>query len=99
MRDFFQAMKPYAPRHPGGGCWTCTHWRGEFICGGAHIVCHYWPDRESVIQGMDQGCAFWEREPGGDDEIVYQIERVARGWFQIEFSAPGLAKSRKRRSG
>jgi hypothetical protein len=48
------------------GCWTCTHFQGQFYCG--HVLC----ERESrwprVVGVPLMGCAFWEREPGADDE-------------------------------
>jgi len=48
------------------GCLTCTHFHGQFYA--AHLLC----ERESrwprVIGVPAQGCAFWQREPGADDE-------------------------------
>lgn len=78
-------------RHPGGGCWTCSGWLGEFSHGGRHITCRG-KHGPTTIHGMDRGCAFWEREIGADDEVVYRDERRARGWFAPEFNAPGPPK-------
>jgi hypothetical protein len=47
------------------GCLTCTHFHGQFY--GGHLLC----ERDSVgyVVGVPtMGCAFWEREPGSDDE-------------------------------
>ena len=49
-----------------GGCWTCSHFHGELVARGVHVVCR----RESVMPGViatpAAGCAFWIREPGSD---------------------------------
>jgi hypothetical protein len=47
------------------GCLTCTHFRGQFYC--THLLCEHDGGRR-VIGVPAQGCAFWEREPGSDDE-------------------------------
>ena len=47
------------------GCLTCTHFLGRYYCG--DVVC----EREKavkVIAVASMGCAFWQREPGADDE-------------------------------
>jgi hypothetical protein len=47
------------------GCLTCTHFHGRFYT--AHLL---W-ERDGVrrVIGVPaQGCAFWQREPGADDE-------------------------------
>jgi hypothetical protein len=47
------------------GCLTCTHFHGQFY--GGHLVCER--DRARYVVGVPaMGCAFWEREPGADDE-------------------------------
>ncbi|HEV3018859.1 MAG TPA: hypothetical protein VGY49_07550 [Burkholderiaceae bacterium] len=57
----FQATAPARAR----GCLTCTHFHGQFYCG--HVLCER--DRARYVVGVPaQGCAFWEREPGADDE-------------------------------
>jgi len=47
------------------GCYTCTHFYGRLIA--THVVC----EREGgikVIGAARMGCAFWQREPGADDQ-------------------------------
>jgi hypothetical protein len=49
----------------GGGCYTCRHFRGERQ--GPHTVCR--EDAMPIVIAIPKrGCAFWEREPGADDE-------------------------------
>ena len=50
-----------------GGCYTCRYF-GErrdpaVWCGK--------PGGEHVRSQAERGCAFWEREPGADDEALY----------------------------
>ena len=49
-----------------GGCRTCSHFHGELVARGVHVICR----RESVARGViatpAAGCAFWQREPGAD---------------------------------
>jgi len=56
------------PRRP---CWTCRYHGGSDPSGG--IRCTERPPRKSgywlIVKPAD-GCAFWEREPGADDETV-----------------------------
>jgi hypothetical protein len=47
------------------GCWTCTHFHGNFY--GGHVVCER-TTAVHVIGVPAMGCAFWKREPGADDE-------------------------------
>jgi hypothetical protein len=60
-------LTPYRVEDPAGarGCLTCTHFQGRFYCG--HVLCERDGGRHLVGQPK-QGCAFWEREPGSDDE-------------------------------
>jgi len=67
-------MEDYRQKDPRGGCWTCTHWYGETCAEGYHTVCHG-PHSPAVIADPDMGCAFWMREIGADDEIVFRAER------------------------
>ena len=46
------------------GCYTCTHNHGQQLAG--HVVCEW---RGIHVIGTPKiGCAFWEGEPGADDE-------------------------------
>lgn len=47
------------------GCFTCRFFQGEFI--GGHVVCRQMP-KPRVVGTVTLGCAYWEREPGSDDE-------------------------------
>ena len=47
------------------GCMTCAHWQGERY--GGHVLCEH-RGGVLVIGRPELGCAFWEREPGADDE-------------------------------
>jgi hypothetical protein len=47
------------------GCLTCAHFQGEFHCG--HVVCEQ-KTKHQVIGRPELGCAYWQREPGADDE-------------------------------
>ena len=47
------------------GCYSCRYFEGRLLAD--HVVC----EREGRILVMGaprMGCAFWEREPGADDE-------------------------------
>jgi len=47
------------------GCLTCRNFQGEFFA--QHLLCQR--DGGRHVVGVPQmGCAFWEREPGSDDE-------------------------------
>ena len=51
--------------HPGG-CYTCRHF-------GHRVDVAVWcalPGGEHHRSQADCGCAFWQREPGADDELV-----------------------------
>ena len=48
------------------GCLTCTHFHGRFHSG--HVLCERQPNWPGVVGVPRDGCAFWEREPGVDDE-------------------------------
>ena len=47
------------------GCLTCTNFQGRFFCG--HVLCER-DGRHHVVGAPAMGCAFWQREPGADDE-------------------------------
>lgn len=47
------------------GCFTCQHFRGQYFCD--HLVCEH-RGGTHVIGRPLMGCAYWEREPGADDE-------------------------------
>jgi hypothetical protein len=57
----FQITTPACAR----GCFTCTHFHGNFHYG--HVVCER-TKAVHVIGVPAMGCAFWQREPGVDDE-------------------------------
>jgi hypothetical protein len=46
-------------------CLTCAHFQGRFYCG--HVLCERDGGRHVVVVAA-MGCAFWQREPGADDE-------------------------------
>jgi hypothetical protein len=47
------------------GCFTCSYFRGQFKA--EHVVCERF-ERDRVIGDAWIGCAYWQREPGADDE-------------------------------
>jgi len=47
------------------GCFTCTHFHGRLMA--QHVICEYRGSIQ-VIGSPQMGCAYWEREPGADDE-------------------------------
>lgn len=49
------------------GCFTCTHFHGNLFC--THVLCERNGGR-SVVGVPIQGCAYWEREPGSDDDCA-----------------------------
>ena len=56
-------FNPHA-EHPGG-CFTCRYF-------GHRVDVAVWcgkPGCGHVRSQADRGCAFWEREPGADDEL------------------------------
>lgn len=58
-----------------GGCYTCTHWKGEFSGHRTALICRRDPDRISVTGLPESGCASWEREVGSDDEVPPAVAR------------------------
>jgi hypothetical protein len=50
------------------GCNTCDHWWGEFTKGSHHIVCEKDYPWHHVPGDAKNGCAFWMRAIGSDDE-------------------------------
>jgi len=51
------------------GCYTCAHWHGEFARGGSgHVLCRR-GDPFLFVPGIAKnGCVFWMRATGGDDQ-------------------------------
>jgi len=47
------------------GCYACTHFHG--LLHGGHVVCEH-RGGVRVIGVAKMGCAYWQREPGADDE-------------------------------
>ena len=47
-------------------CWFCAHF-GRMLHDGTAALCAR-PDLSRVQASPTNGCAFWEREPGSDDE-------------------------------
>jgi len=47
------------------GCYTCAHFLGRFFC--EHIVCEHRGGTHVIGQPVI-GCAYWQLEPGSDDE-------------------------------
>ncbi|HYS13438.1 MAG TPA: hypothetical protein VEN28_09020 [Burkholderiaceae bacterium] len=48
------------------GCFTCRYFQGRYFCG-YHVLCER-PGGVPVVGTPQHGCAYWEREPGSDDE-------------------------------
>jgi len=66
-RRMLCSFTPYQPTTPARarGCFACALFLGRYFCG--HVVC----EREKAIKLIgvpSMGCAFWQREPGADDE-------------------------------
>jgi hypothetical protein len=61
---YFQPMPQYEGAR-ARGCFTCTHFQGRYSSG--HVVCEH-RGGTHVIGQPKIGCAYWEREPGSDDE-------------------------------
>ena len=56
---------PFNPiAEPLGGCYTCRYFGHRM--GGSTIRCAK-PEHEHVRSQAENGCAFWQREPGTDD--------------------------------
>jgi hypothetical protein len=64
LPDKFTAFQIATPAR-ARGCFTCTNFHGQFY--GGHLLCERDHARQ-VIGSPQMGCAFWEREPGADDE-------------------------------
>jgi hypothetical protein len=47
------------------GCLTCSHFHGNFYC--EHVLCERNGARH-MVGAPAMGRAFWQREPGADDE-------------------------------
>jgi hypothetical protein len=77
------------------GCLTCTHFHGQFFCG--HVLCERDGGRH-VVGVASMGCAFWEREPGADDELDYNglaldgDERLLSGVLTGEVTSEQLSE-------
>jgi len=64
MLGYFTPHRVESPAR-AHGCLTCTHFLGRFYPG--HLLCER--DGGRYVVGVPaQGCTFWEREPGADDE-------------------------------
>jgi len=63
-RQYFTLFQTATPAR-ARGCFTCTHFHGLFYAD--HLLCERDHARQ-VIGVPAMGCAFWEREPGSDDE-------------------------------
>ena len=75
-----------AIEHPGG-CYTCAHF-GHRV--GAAVWCAR-AGGEHVRSQAERGCAFWEREPGADDNlpIPSRARTVSAGRMRrLESSTP-----------
>lgn len=48
-------------------CWTCQHFGGWLPDNDVNSFCRH-PRLSPVVGVPAAGCAFWEREPGTDDE-------------------------------
>jgi hypothetical protein len=64
LPDTFTPHRTESPAR-SRGCLTCTHFHGQFYSG--HVRCERDGGRR-VVAVPREGCAFWEREPGADDE-------------------------------
>ena len=47
------------------GCFTCAHFHGRYYSG--HLICEH-RGGVQIIGTPRNGCAYWERGPGADDE-------------------------------
>jgi hypothetical protein len=57
-------------------CWWCRHWGGTYA--GLHGLCIR-PGNPKVQATPATGCAFYEREPGADDEPTWSpLQRFGR---------------------
>ena len=64
MLAYFTPFRPTDPAR-ARGCLPCTHNHGRYYA--EHLLC----ERDGgwhVVAVPRDGCAFWEREPGADDE-------------------------------
>jgi hypothetical protein len=59
-------MHHFHPHSALRPCWECEHW-GGFDSAGCHTVCLQ-GFRITIKQGPENGCAFWVRATGADDE-------------------------------
>lgn len=55
-------------KHPAQikGCFSCAHFHGEIAA--PHVVCMQ-HGKPRIVAQPEIGCAFWERAPGGDDDL------------------------------
>ncbi len=65
--SLFIHFTPFRVESPAraSGCYTCTHFHGQFYW--EHVLCERRGGRH-VVGSPQDGCAYWEREPGVDDE-------------------------------
>ena len=52
------------------GCYTCEHWWGEFTKGSHHVICHQHHPWLHVPGVAKNGCVYWMRATGGDDQCM-----------------------------
>jgi hypothetical protein len=64
LRGYFTPHSVDCPAR-ARGCLTCAYFQGRFYCG--HVLCERDGARKVVGVARD-GCAFWQRESGADDE-------------------------------
>ena len=64
LAEHFRPMPLYSGAR-ARGCFACSHFNGRFY--GGHVVCEH-RGAVQVIGTPLNGCAYWQREPGSDDE-------------------------------
>lgn len=79
MADDRQAFHP---------CWHCHHF-AKWLYGGINYVECAHPRLSKVKSDPQDGCAFWEREPGADDEPGPVRERIMFATWWSENRGPG----------
>jgi hypothetical protein len=67
VTDTLLYFSPHRVDYPARarGSLACAHFHDQFYCG--HALCEC-TKAVHVIGVPAMGCAFWEREPGSDDE-------------------------------
>ena len=62
-------MSQFANANELQPCWTCQYFGGPLPDNDVNCFCRH-PRLSPVVGQPEYGCAFWEREPGSDDEVV-----------------------------